>query len=90
MLAWLHIREGRVSEGVAEAEISRRLARRCGSALLAAECAATAALGLRIEGRVPEATHREDEALRGFAELRSPWLRDRYAHAWSTACKPCD
>jgi hypothetical protein len=86
--ARLHLREGRTSDAIAAAEISRSIAHRCGSALVAAECAALSAIGLGKEGRTEEASRRRHEATRGFGNMDAEWLRDRWIHAWNEACVP--
>jgi tetratricopeptide (TPR) repeat protein len=86
--AQLHLREGRTSEAIAAAEISRSIAHRCGSALVAAECAALAAVGLVREGRPEEAAERRKEATRGFDNLEAEWLQKRWAQTWNEACVP--
>ncbi len=86
--AHYHLRHGRTREAVAEAEISRSIAHRCGSVLVAAECAAVSAIGLGREGRIEEANARRMEACRGFDVMEAKYLRDRYAKAWNEACLP--
>jgi tetratricopeptide (TPR) repeat protein len=86
--AQLHLREGRTREAIAAAEISRSIAHRCGSALVAAECAAVSAVGLRREGRDEEAQERRKEATRGFGNLEADWLKQRWIKAWNEpACR---
>ncbi|MEO8200969.1 MAG: tetratricopeptide repeat protein [Gemmatimonadota bacterium] len=86
LLALLHLRRGKVQEAVVEAEISRSIARRCGSALVAAECAAVAAIGFTLDGKPADASLRQEEATRGFLGLEAKWLRARYGDAWNNAC----
>lgn len=86
--AQFHLREGRTSEAIAEAEISRSIAHRCGSALVAAECAAVSAIGLGREGRTAEAAERRNEATRGFGNLEAEWLQKRFVQAWNDAGIP--
>lgn len=84
--ARLHLRQGRTSEAIAAAEISRSIANRCGSAMVAAECAAVSAIGLGKEGREAEALERRREATRGFDHLNAEWLRHRFVHEWNEGC----
>jgi tetratricopeptide (TPR) repeat protein len=86
--ARLHLSRGRTSDAIAAAEISRSIAHRCGSALVAAECAALSAIGLGREGRTEEASRRRREATRGFGNMDAKWLRERWVHAWDEACVP--
>jgi hypothetical protein len=86
--AQMHLREGRTSEAIAAAEISRSIAHRCGSALVAAECAALSAVGLVREGRTEEASERRKEATRGFDNMEAAWLQKRWARAWNEASVP--
>ena len=86
--AQMHLREGRTSEAIAAAEISRSIAHRCGSALVAAECAALSAVGLGREGRTEEATERRKEASRGFGNMEAEWLQKKWARRWNDACVP--
>lgn len=88
--AQFHLRQGRTSEAIAEAEISRSIAHRCGSALVAAECAAVSAIGLGREGRTVEAFERRNEATRGFGNLEAEWLQKRFTRAWDEACIPAE
>jgi tetratricopeptide (TPR) repeat protein len=86
--AQLNLLRGRHGEAVEEAEISRSIAHRCGSALVAAECAAVSAIGLGKGGRTEEAAERRLEATRGFENLEAEWLQERYAREWDEACVP--
>ena len=86
--AQFHLREGRTTEAIVAAEISRSIAHRCGAALVAAECAAVSAVGLGREGRTEEATERRKEATRGFGNVEAKWHRDRWLKAWTEASVP--
>lgn len=88
--AQFHLLEGRDNEAIVAAEISRSIAHRCGAALVAAECAALSAIGLRKQGRAEEATERRREATRGFGNMASKWLQKRWNKAWNEACVPTD
>ncbi len=67
------------------AEAGRGGALRCGSALLAAECSALAALALRALGRAGEAAGRKTEAEDGFRALGAVGLLDRLGRDWAEA-----
>lgn len=86
--AQFHLREGRTTEAIVAAEISRSIAHRCGAALVAAECAAVSAIGLGREGRTEEATERRMEATRGFGNVEAKWHKERWVKAWNEACVP--
>ena len=86
--AQVHLREGRTSEAIEAAEISRSIAHRCGAALVAAECAAVSAVGLGRAGRTEEATERRMEATRGFGTVEARWHKERWVKAWNEACVP--
>jgi tetratricopeptide (TPR) repeat protein len=83
-----HLREGRTGEAIAQAEISRSIANRCGSKLVASECAALSAIGLGRLGLTEEAVERRQEASRGFDHLAAEWLQQRYIRAWNEAAIP--
>ncbi len=67
------------------AEMGRDAALERGTALMAAECSAIAAVALRSLGRVNEAAARRVEAEEGFRALGAVALLDRLAREWSEA-----
>ena len=67
------------------AETGRGAALKCGSALLAAECSAIAALALRVLGRAGEAATRKSEAEGGFRALGAVGLLERLGRDWEQA-----
>lgn len=75
-------------EAVERAEAGRAAAAVCGTALLAAECAAVAALALRALGRTEEALARRAEAENGFRALGALVLLERLSREWSEASPP--
>lgn len=82
LMALLALREGDAESALAHAGRSRVTALALGSALLAAECAAAAALALRRLGRLEEAQERRAEAITGFGRLGAIALVARLEVAW--------
>ena len=83
LLALLALREGDAEGALAQAERGRITALAHGSALLAAECAAAAALALLRLGRAEAAQERRAEALRGFERLGATALVSRLHAEWT-------
>ncbi len=69
-------------EAFDKAEAGRSAALECGTALLAAECAAIASLALRQLGRAREAAARRAAAEDGFRSLGAVALLERLAREW--------
>jgi tetratricopeptide (TPR) repeat protein len=78
LVALLALRQGDLPRAAEEAEAARAEAVRLGSALLAAESAAVAALALRWSGRAAEAVAHRDDALAGFERLGARALAARF------------
>jgi len=83
LLALLALREGDAHDALTRAERGRVTALALGSALLAAECAAAAALALLRLGRTDMARERRAEAMAGFERLGASVLVSRLHAEWS-------
>ncbi|HEX5817895.1 MAG TPA: tetratricopeptide repeat protein [Gemmatimonadales bacterium] len=81
--ALLALREADAETALARAERGRVTALALGSALLAAECAAAAALALQRLGRIEAAQERRTEAMAGFERLGASALATRLQAAWT-------
>jgi ATP/maltotriose-dependent transcriptional regulator MalT len=79
----LALRQGDAERALAQAERGRTTALALGSALLAAECAAAAALALLRLGRLEAARERRAEASAGFVRLGASALVERLRTAWA-------
>ena len=90
LLALLALREGDGERALAHAEQGRVTALTLGSALLAAECAAAAALALQRLARLEPARERRVEALGGFERLGATALASRLQAAWRDGETPRD
>ncbi|HEU5049175.1 MAG TPA: tetratricopeptide repeat protein [Gemmatimonadales bacterium] len=80
--ARLLLRRGAASAALDEALGAREIARELGSALLAAECTAVAALAARRTGWSEEAERYREEARASFGELDATNYLRRFDEAW--------
>jgi tetratricopeptide (TPR) repeat protein len=83
LMALLALRGGDASAALLPAERGRATAVALGSALLAAECSAVAALALQRLGRAEPAEERRVEAMVGFERLGASALAARLESAWN-------
>ena len=81
--ALLAYRQGDFAEARSEAQAARLAADEQESALLAAECAAVAALAARASGDRDAADRHRAEALAGYRRLRADHLTARFEEAWN-------
>ena len=82
--ALLAYRQGQFARARTEAEAARATAEQENSALLAADCAAVAALATRAGGDLAAAERFRAEALAGYRQLGAEMLVRRLEEAWNT------